>query len=268
MPAKLDLKGKRFGRLLVLEEFGRLGSNVAWKCLCDCGKETIVRGADLKSGHTQSCGCYGNEAAKGQTWRRQDLTGKRFGRLFVLEQDGISPHGNLRWRCKCDCGNVVTVDGGNLKRAMSCGCLNQEHRLVAVTKHGGSRDALFRIWSHMKERCEWPKHKSYARYGGRGITVCEEWRHNYGAFKEFALAHGWSKGLQMNRIDNDKGYSPDNVNFVTSKENANNRCDNVSVDLLGEKLTLSQIADRFGLSYPTVWERYRSGKRGFDLIAK
>lgn len=113
---KLDLAGKKFGRLKVLKEAGRKNGNITWECLCDCGKKTICIGSELKSGHVRSCGCLQVDIVKQNKNTRQDLTGQRFNRLLVLRLAGKSKSGNLRWECICDCGNKTIVDAGNLKK--------------------------------------------------------------------------------------------------------------------------------------------------------
>lgn len=268
MGKKIEMVGKRFGRLTVIREAGKVRGEYTWLCQCDCGNQTVVLGWPLRSGRTKSCGCYLKDFAKGQTWRREDLTGRRFGRLTVLSLAGKSKAGNLRWHCLCDCGNTVDVEAGNLKRDYfhSCGCYNKEFLQGLTKTHGGTKDKLFRIWSYMKERCLNPHHKSWKRYGGRGIKVCDEWVSDYESFKNFALANGWREGLQIDRIDNDGNYEPNNVAFITPKENANKRGNNVYVEIRGCRMTVAEAARKYGLCYQVVWNRYRAGKTGEDLL--
>lgn len=266
---KLDLAGKKFGRLKVLKEAGRKNGNITWECLCDCGKKTICIGSELKSGHVRSCGCLQVDIVKQNKNTRQDLTGQRFNRLLVLRLAGKSKSGNLRWECICDCGNKTIVDAGNLKKGhvQSCGCLNIERVKQVNTTHGGTNDALFKVWEMIKERCLKPSHKSYKDYGGRGITICEEWEHDYQKFKDFALSHGWKRGLQVSRIDNEKGYFPENVNFVTRVENSNNRRNTIFIDFEGKKVSLANLARMVNKNYSSLWSRYRRGLRGRELIS-
>lgn len=110
-----------------------------------------------------------------------DLTGQKFGRLTVLERVDRNKHGKVRWLCKCACGNVAVVLGESLRngRTKSCGCLKQESK---TTIHGGYKTRLYHVWRDMKRRCYNPKDKRYNDYGGRGITVCAEWLHDFAAF--------------------------------------------------------------------------------------
>lgn len=213
-----DLKNQKFGMLTVLEANGKNSKGeLLWLCRCDCGNITTVTTDRLRSGKTKSCGCYHKN--------RFSLIGQRFGMLYVLERH--SKKGKVVfYTCKCDCGNLKTVRAGDLRsgRTTSCGCYGQkmleENRKF---EHGLSNTRLYSIWDGMKKRCYSPKHESYKYYGGRGITICDEWRNNFKLFYDWALDNGYKEYLTIDRIDVNGNYEPSNCRWVTMKEQAKNK---------------------------------------------
>lgn len=156
---------------------------------------------------------------------KHDFRGKRFGKLTALEPTTNRVHGKVMWLCRCDCGNFCTVMSTRLAsgHTKSCGCYNSEHTVLMNTTHGGTYSRLYSIWSSMKTRCYNPKSKSYGYYGGRGISVCQEWRNDFSAFREWALSHGYQDNLTLDRIDGDGSYSPGNCRWATWHEQRTNQ---------------------------------------------
>ena len=158
---------------------------------------------------------------------KKDMTGMRFGRLVVLCEDGRDNVGHVLWRCRCDCGNEVTVQSNNLRtgNTTSCGCFQREITSETKTKHGMTKTRLFNVWHGMLTRTgiyKGASEKVKRLYQDRGISVCDEWL-IFENFRDWALSHGYSDDLEIDRIDNDKGYCPENCRWITHKENTNNR---------------------------------------------
>ena len=195
----------------------------------------------------------------------RDLTGQKFHRLTVLKQYSNN-HGQIRWLCKCECGNTTIVLGGHLTsgHTKSCGCLDREKK---ATQQGlrVKYPRLYHIWSGMKSRCENPKNKNYIRYGARGITICPEW-HDLNIFIQWALNNGYDDNLSIDRIDVDKGYSPNNCRWADIKTQANNKRNVNKYSYNGEEHTIPEWADMYGIRYKTLWKRLKRGMSIEDAL--
>lgn len=189
---------------------------------------------------------------------RADLTGQRFGRLAVSALYGSDKNGNAKWVCRCDCGNERIVYAQSLKAAAttSCGCFAKEVVSAANIKHGMSGTNEYKAWHMMVQRCTNPKNHKWARYGGRGITVCERWL----SFENFREDMGpRTPGLTVDRRDNDGNYEPGNCRWATPMEQGNNRGNHRHVQVGGERLTATQASRRLGPNKHTVSRRLRDG---------
>lgn len=153
-----------------------------------------------------------------------DLTGKRFGRWTALE---IVPDvgDRIYWRCRCDCGNEKIIAAGSLtcNNSKSCGCLKKEIWKTKNVTHGMTYTRIYNIWSQIIGRCNNPNLRDYKYYGGRGITMCQEWRNSFETFRDWALANGYKENLTIDRKDNDGNYTPDNCRWATMKEQSMNK---------------------------------------------
>ena len=204
----------------------------------------------------------------------KDLSGKIFGRLEVIEraETKIEDNGKHRamWRCKCKCGNEIVVRSDHLSmgRISSCGCLKKEIVSDKQKVHGESKTKLYGVWCAMKRRCYNKNTKFYGDYGRRGILVCDEWKDDYEAFRKWMLDNGYHDGLTIDRIDNNRGYSPDNCRIVTMKEQGNNRRSNVLYTSNGETHNLKQWSEITGINYKTLHNRIRTGWKFEDAIKK
>ena len=239
-----DLSGKRFGELTVLHKISPTGPE-KYLCKCSCGKECIVLGSNLKRGHTKSCGHILNAPAH----NFHDLTGMQFGSLSVISV-AYRKNGKVYYLCQCTCGERKVVVGSALKsgNTRSCGCKKREASSQALLTHGGTNTRLFRIWASMKNRCFNSNDPSHTQYGGRGITVCEEWKNSFEAFRDWALANGYDETAPrgectIDRIDVNGNYCPENCRWATSKEQANNKRNNHTLEYRGQIHTISEWSD-------------------------
>lgn len=205
-----DLAGETCGRLLVVDRAeNSKNRSVMYNCICSCGNKKIVSARNLAGGVTKSCGCISREF--------EDLTDNTYGRLLV-----ISPadklNGKIMFNCRCSCGNTLIVTSGNLKNGhtQSCGCYMAD----LTTTHGLSNTLSYAVWSSMKARCDNPNNPYYKNYGGRGITVCDRWNKFENFYDDMCPR---PEGMTLERIDNDKGYGPDNCKWVTLFEQQCNK---------------------------------------------
>lgn len=191
-----------------------------------------------------------------------DLSGSRFGTVVVLPEHERQSNGGTKWKYQCDCGVVAWAWAEVLKRQPDFCCKEcRKHvQRKARTIHGGKYTALYRVWSSMINRCANPMNNSFHRYGGRGIKVCEQWKGENGfvAFRE-AMGDPPFTGATIDRKDNDADYSPENCQWSTRIEQANNRSTNQMLTFAGETLTWSQWSRRTGIEKSVIRQRARKG---------
>lgn len=195
----------------------------------------------------------------------QNLTGRRFGRLMVLGSTRRKPtyKKGVAWLCHCDCGNTAVVMAGNLRsgHSRSCGCLSVETARVESTTHGMSDTRLYHIWRSMIQRCEDLGCAAYTNYGGRGISVCEEWRRDFKAFHDHVsmLEHYGKKGYSLDRINNNGNYEPGNVKWSTVGEQVRNTRANIHLTHDGKTQCVSDWAREMGMPRGTLRKRLHLG---------
>jgi hypothetical protein len=188
----------------------------------------------------------------------RDLKGKKFGRLKVISLVGRGSGGQAVWLCRCACGTEKEILAGNLgKSSNSCGCLRREQKSAQLATHSMSKTHIYRIYSHMLERCADPNRP---RYGGRGIKVCKRWRGPRG-FENFYKKMGDQpfEGATLDRIDNEGDYTPNNTRWATQTEQHRNKSSNREVTYQGQTMCISAWAERTGLHKATIRSRLEAG---------
>lgn len=252
-----DLKGMKFGRLTVIERAANQTTpngtvRTMWKCQCECGNVVYRSQQNLRNVKHPSCGCWKSELTSQR--KLENLVGQRFGNLIVLER-AETTHVSTRWKCKCDCGNECIVLAENLKKGhtTSCGCYREKTRVLNCYSHGFRNTRIYSVYSKIKDRCFNENNPRYKDYGGRGIKMCDEWKNNPKAFCEWAYANGYKEDAKygectIDRLDNNKGYSPDNCRIASEKVQANNRRSNLLIEHNGETKTLAEWRDYFGIT--------------------
>ena len=262
-----DITGNRYGKLTAVRFVGQNKHwDALWEFKCDCGN-TIVRPAfSVKSGNVRSCGCL----------RFNDLTGKKYGNLTVLEFVGQDADKNNLWKCKCRCGNICVVPAHRLisGHTRSCGCLS----IKVHTKHGDSRSRLYKIYRGMLDRCYNPHTASYNSYGGQGVKVCKQW-HNpknpdkaYKKFRKWAYANGYYDQpkdtpygdlLSIERKDPTGDYCPENCTWIPMRLQGNNRRNTKYIWDGEEILQYRQFANKYNIriEHIPIWIK----KYGIDV---
>ncbi len=193
------------------------------------------------------------------------IIGLQFGCLKVISEHENSNPKNKMFNTVCVmCDTHAAKLGGNIRNPIGPGCKCQS----AARKHGLWRHPAYKTWEGMISRCYSENHDAYHRYGGRGIFVCEEWRPDPTKFIEWLLAAGWEKGKEIDRKDNDLGYSPGNCRVVERIVNANNRRNSRYLNIEGEKLTVAEAARKFGIGKTTIKERLNRGWTDSDSVSE
>ena len=259
----IDLSNQKFGKLTAKEivEHGGANKSVKWFCECECGGTKIVESQLLKRGIITDCGCS----------IKNRLVGKRVGRLTIVANTGRHQGNRVIWLCKCDCGNYTEVITTNLNpnrpnATLSCGCLRKEK----ATKHNLSNTTIYKTLVAIKGRCKNPSNKFYSSYGARGITLCDEWddENGFEKFYNWSIENGWKPGLSIDRIDNNKGYSPDNCRWTTQKTQANNTRRNRMITINEETHTLTEWAEINNICIGTIEDRVKRGWSYVEAVTK
>ena len=191
--------------------------------------------------------------------RKQKFVGKRFGLLVV--QDIFEKDGEYFVLLNCDCGNtkIHKYSGFEVSKPTHCGC---DH---GSKTHGMSKTPLYKSWAAMKRRCDFPDefHKKY--YKDKGIKYCDEWK-DFIPFSKWALNNGYVNGYTIERLDNSKGYYPENCIWIPFREQSKNKTSNHLVEIDGQIKPICQWCEEYGIKWTTFYARLKKGKTGKDLL--
>lgn len=194
-----------------------------------------------------------------------DIKDQRFGRLVAIKHLGKNKNNKALWLCQCDCGNIITTQGSSLLqgRTTSCGCISREKTIKRNTKHNMRHTRIYNTWLNMKSRCYNPNNKSYKYYGGKGITICDEWLNSPQNFISWAYSNGYTDELTIDRIDVNGNYEPSNCRWITFTDQMNNRsvCTYFTID--GETHSLTEWCRIYNVSPKLVRPRIN---KGWDLL--
>lgn len=231
---------------------------------CDCGNQKVMSiYRVLGKQDIKACGCLRGT----QTTLVQDNLGKKFNKLLLIGDTGRKDnyHKTIA-KFKCDCGAEIErvlslVKSGKIK---SCGCLSETNKKNNTfgLKHGKSNSRIYKIYKGILTRCYNKNAESYVNYGGRGIKVCDEWLNNFEYFYEWSKDNGYSKGLTIDRIDNNGDYEPSNCRWVTTEVQNNNKRTNRYITYKGKTQTLGQWSKELNIPRDTL--SYRLDK-GWDI---
>ena len=192
----------------------------------------------------------------------KDLTGQRYGRLTVIARGQNTKSGKATWVCTCDCGKrkekSVTAYDLVSGKVRSCGCLYKESRTGRKPTHGKTNTRLHNIWLSMRQRCFYTASAGYRNYGGKGVTICDEWLSDFQTFYEWAMSNGYQDDLTIDRIDSNGNYCPENCRWATMKEQQNNRSNNIRFSVGGVEKTLTEWSEASGIPRETLSWRVKN----------
>lgn len=203
-------------------------------------------------------------------YNREKNIGQVYGELTVLEFMYCRP-GSAVYKCRCSCGTVKNFYLGNLRRGKttSCGCHQKELNSLRYKTHGDRWSRLYRTWTNIKSRCYNEGVGSFKHYGAKGIEMCDEWANSYECFKEWAESNGYREELSIDRIDNDKGYNPENCRWADATVQSRNRDCAWDVTIKGVTKHAKEWCEEYGVNYKTACTRkYRGWDHGEAVTTK
>lgn len=268
-PTDIEI-GKTYNSIKILADLGIVKHHHRYACKCTlCGKEYTIDSKFI--GITKSCrDCFGLS-------HRNDISGKRFGRLVAIRLDRIE-NKYTYWLCRCDCGKEVVVRYSHLFNGCkkSCGCLSDENRHIAYTRKCANRNfgnvsthPLYSVWTNILTRCYNQNSSAYLDYGGRGIVMCDRWLPQNRGFENFVNDMGERPTPKhtIDRINVNGNYEPSNCRWITMKEQQNNKRSNVNIIVNSESISLTVFCERYGFNYDFCKYHVRCGV-DINIVAK
>jgi hypothetical protein len=198
-----------------------------------------------------------------------EYIGKRFNKWVILEYAGMNVYKSRMFICQCDCGNIKTTSIASLLngKSRSCGCIRIELFKQRATTHGlHKRHGLYLTWCSMINRCENPNNRRFEHYGAKGISVCKEWRTDYKSFYDWSISNGWAKGLSIERIENNKGYSPENCKWTPRGEQSYNKTNVPLIEHNGKKLCAQHWGKELNIPVYRIKKGLNDGKTIQQII--
>lgn len=247
--------------MLTAIEYVGSDNGAVWSFKCDCGSVVERKSSIVSRGHIVSCGCL----SKASRFSGKGICeGQKFGDVTAIRPAGRSGH-NIKWELSCGCGAVFfsiasNILSGNTK---SCGCLKKMASTERNRTHGMTDTKAYWQWKNMLRRCYEKKNPAYPGYGGRGITVSDEWL-DFGVF--YSDMGDAPVGMSLDRSDNNEGYSNNNCRWATKNEQARNTRSNVFLTIGSETKTIIEWAEIHGVPHSRIYQRRRAGWRDEELF--
>lgn len=268
----IDMVGKRFGKLTVLrraeDRISKRGDGVTiWECQCDCGRKVVTTRAELIRGHKKDCGCSKDY---------HELVGEKIGRLTVKKIIPSNVYSSyIHAECVCECGKITHPQARDLVngKIKSCGCLSLDKIHEKNKKHNMSGSQLHNVWKGINQRCNNPNSTSYKNYGGRGISICEEWsgEHGFENFYKWAVEAGYDESKSraeqsIDRIDVNGNYEPSNCRWADIETQSYNKTNTTTIEVFGEKLNVKEISEKYKIPKKTIRARIYQGNVKEDRL--
>ena len=195
-----------------------------------------------------------------------DITNQKFGKLTALNREENDKHGQARWKCICDCGNIIITSSHSLRsgHTKSCGCTRNDKIKMQNYKHGMSNTRLFHIWMGLKHRCTNPNFCDAKLYSERGITICDEWKNDFTAFYDWSMLNGYNDSLSIDRIDSNGNYCPQNCRWANHYVQANNRRNSNIVTYHGNSNNLDDMCRSLNVNSKVIRSRMKRNNLSFE----